>query len=229
MSTPNDTSPTKQCNKCGEWFPATPEYWHKRKPSPDGLSYTCKQCAIARTKKHYAEDLEYARQQKREYYHTHKAERRAYNQRTLERRRERRQRPDYKAKAAEYRKRKQRDLVKYNQGYRASHPDWQAGVMREWRRRNPERAKAIIHRRIAMKHLAPGQFTAEDVRRQHDEQEGRCFYCGIALFDDYHVDHKVPLSRGGSNGPENIACACEPCNLGKGAKTEAEWQTVRGW
>ena len=29
------------------------------------------------------------------------------------------------------------------------------------------------------------------------------------------VDHIVPVSRGGSNGPENIVLACWECNMAK--------------
>jgi 5-methylcytosine-specific restriction endonuclease McrA len=33
----------------------------------------------------------------------------------------------------------------------------------------------------------------------------------------------VPLSRGGSNGPENIVIACPTCNLAKKDKMPHEW------
>lgn len=56
---------------------------------------------------------------------------------------------------------------------------------------------------------------------QYEVQRGKCHWCGIALGDDYHVDHVIPLVKGGSNGPENIVCSCPPCNLRKGAKIVA--------
>ena len=36
--------PQKQCTKCKEWFPATPEYFYRHKKSRDGLYYSCKTC-----------------------------------------------------------------------------------------------------------------------------------------------------------------------------------------
>jgi 5-methylcytosine-specific restriction endonuclease McrA len=42
----------------------------------------------------------------------------------------------------------------------------------------------------------------------------------------YHVDHKQPVSRGGSNWPENLAVTCPTCNLRKSDKTEAEFRFV---
>ena len=47
----------------------------------------------------------------------------------------------------------------------------------------------------------------------------RCFYCGKKLLPDdpdATVDHKVPLSSGGSNDEANLVAACYPCNNKKG-------------
>lgn len=71
---------------------------------------------------------------------------------------------------------------------------------------------------------APGEHTQQDVRRQYARQHGLCYYCMAPLGASYHVEHKTPLCRGGSNGPENICCACPSCNLRKATKTEAEFK-----
>lgn len=39
----------------------------------------------------------------------------------------------------------------------------------------------------------------------------------------FDVDHIRPLSRGGSNWPDNLACACASCNRSKNDKTLDEW------
>lgn len=47
----------------------------------------------------------------------------------------------------------------------------------------------------------------------------RCIYCGKTAADSIlHVDHKISVANGGSDSIENLATACEECNLGKGAK-----------
>ena len=48
----------------------------------------------------------------------------------------------------------------------------------------------------------------------------RCQYCGRSVEDGVklHLDHKVPVARGGPTTIDNLITACESCNLGKGVK-----------
>lgn len=52
-----------------------------------------------------------------------------------------------------------------------------------------------------------------------------CCYCGLWAT---HLDHVVPLSRGGADTESNMVPACAACNLSKGAKTLAEWAETFG-
>ena len=109
-----------------------------------------------------------------------------------------------------------------------------------WRERHPERAKESQRRfwasaagrmlrrvhaslRRARARSSPGQYTRDDVMFCLTLQGWRCFYCLASLYDAFEVDHMTPLSRGGSNGPENIVCACPSCNVHKYTKTAAEF------
>lgn len=52
-----------------------------------------------------------------------------------------------------------------------------------------------------------------------------CHYCGKLIDGESpHLEHKTPISRGGSNHRTNLAIACASCNLKKGRKTEAEFR-----
>lgn len=55
---------------------------------------------------------------------------------------------------------------------------------------------------------------------------GRCWYCGTHAnpYDDYCVDHEIPLARGGSNEIENLVPACSYCNQSKRTKLVDEWR-----
>ncbi|MQS39595.1 HNH endonuclease [Streptomyces katsurahamanus] len=48
----------------------------------------------------------------------------------------------------------------------------------------------------------------------------KCAYCDAPA---EHLDHVVPLAKGGADREENMVPACAPCNLSKGAKTLEEW------
>ncbi len=51
----------------------------------------------------------------------------------------------------------------------------------------------------------------------------KCAYCGAAPPDVLlHVDHIVPVAKGGSNDIANLTAACVACNIGKGVAS-VEW------
>ena len=53
----------------------------------------------------------------------------------------------------------------------------------------------------------------------------KCFYCKIIVKRgiNLHLDHKIPLSRGGSHSIDNLVPSCKTCNLQKGTKTDEEF------
>ena len=52
-----------------------------------------------------------------------------------------------------------------------------------------------------------------------DRTNGYCGYCGVPLnpFENWHVDHIVPLSQNGEDTLGNKVAACAPCNRRKHA------------
>lgn len=51
-----------------------------------------------------------------------------------------------------------------------------------------------------------------------------CYYCGSDVRENYEIDHKTPISRGGDNTVNNIVICCHDCNQSKGSKTEKEYR-----
>lgn len=107
--------------------------------------------------------------------------------------------------------------------WRASHLEHRSQYIRAYRRAKPEIIKAISQRRRAREYNAPGTHTDTDLKRQYKAQKGKCYYCGEKVGKTYHVDHVIPLSRGGSDGPENLVIACVRCNQAKNNKLPHEW------
>jgi 5-methylcytosine-specific restriction endonuclease McrA len=83
-------------------------------------------------------------------------------------------------------------------------------------------------KRRARLRKSKGSYTFQDVERIYVKQEGLCFYCGVLLGNSFHRDHKVPLSRGGTNYPRNIALTCGQCNWRKQNKTASEFKKLAG-
>jgi len=55
-------------------------------------------------------------------------------------------------------------------------------------------------------------------------KRGKCHYCNKAVVGkNLHLDHVVPLSRGGAHASYNIVVACRECNSVKSAKMPDRW------
>lgn len=92
----------------------------------------------------------------------------------------------------------------------------------EWRRKNPLSIGVHNRNRKARKRRNGGTHTAADIVALKKLQKGKCAFfahCGQPLMKgrkkNYQVDHIIPLSKGGSNGRENLQLLCPSCNLSK--------------
>jgi 5-methylcytosine-specific restriction endonuclease McrA len=63
------------------------------------------------------------------------------------------------------------------------------------------------------------RITAADLRLIGERQGWRCGCgCGRVIRHEYHVDHKVALSRGGAHVRANLQLLAAICNLKKGSR-----------
>lgn len=80
------------------------------------------------------------------------------------------------------------------------------------------------------KRRALGDVKIKDIQETYEDnikQYGTltCYLCSKPItFGDDHLEHKTPVSRGGSNNKNNLAVACSRCNLRKNIKTEEEFK-----
>lgn len=133
----------------------------------------------------------------------------------------------YKVQAEEYRKNNAEKIRAWRSQYYARNRDKIREYQRSWAKNNPLAIKAKSSKRRSLIANAPGSYTAEDIQIQIKSQTNRkgqlcCWWCGNPIKGKYHVDHRIPLARGGSNSPDNIVIAHAKCNLSKGAKLPAE-------
>lgn len=160
---------------------------------------------------------------RRAYYQTHKKELTAINRR-------------WDAKHIEQKRAARRLWTQTSDKYRdymkkwlVANQDLKNASSRKSYHKNKERTRPIrlirLKNRQAKTRGGNGTFSISDVQAMHDRQLGSCAGCARSFSDVLPptIDHVMPLSRGGSNFPENLQLMCKSCNDSKGARTMDEW------
>lgn len=241
----------KTCTKCKVEKPFT-EFSNSARYK-DGVRTACKSCDAA----YRAVNREKIKAYKEEYRRANpdkcKAQNAAYH--AANRERVKAQQAAYraekseliKAKDARYRNANRERLAAYQSEYRAANLEIintrkaerrQANPekFRAWDAKyynaNPEKCAAKDRNRRARVRSAEGRHTAADVRTIFTAQRGLCANCKTQLFKSgkqvMHIDHIVPLARGGSNDKYNLQCLCPTCNMKKSAKDPITWAAEHG-
>lgn len=163
----------------------------------------------------------------REYGRTHREKRRQYNA-------ARRAKSNDHARA--YRDRHPDRASASSAAYKATHPDsrrarYAANPAKEltknraWLAAHPEKNAHYQATRRAQLVGNGGTHTLTEWREKCALFANLCAYCGEAR--RLYRDHKIPLSRGGSDDITNIVPSCGSCNSSKGARTAPEYLAAR--
>jgi 5-methylcytosine-specific restriction endonuclease McrA len=95
--------------------------------------------------------------------------------------------------------------------------------VREWRERNPERRRLRARRNQLTRRARQHDAFIEDIDGiiLYERDMGICGICKTVVnFTAFHIDHVVPLSKGGLHKYENVQIAHPLCNIKKGARIE---------
>ncbi len=224
----------KRCTRCGTI--QRREMFSRDARAGDGLHSWCKACASAYHREYrethrdalnqassdyYYQNLERLRADGRRRALEHKEEKAAYDRQYREKNKEAisaRRKRHYKANVEK--------ISEYKREYHQRNAEKLRAKTRRWHEQNPERTRANVNIRRARKAQARGNYTADESHDILERQGGNCLYCGASLDSSAHLDHFVPLSRGGRNSKENLVWACSPCNRSKGALLPWNWH---GW
>jgi 5-methylcytosine-specific restriction endonuclease McrA len=106
----------------------------------------------------------------------------------------------------------------------------ESGMRAEWTRRYrkkyPEKIREFTQRRHGRK-LA--RLPRGTVKRIGEAQRWMCPICRTSIRKEFHVDHIMPLAKGGSHEPSNLQLLCPQCNLRKNAKHPVDFMQSKGF
>ena len=125
----------------------------------------------------------------------------------------------------EYRKKNKDNIKKCRAIYIEKNRDKVVESQRNWRYRNPLSVKASYHKR----RFLTRDLTIQVIQRVYEDNIKRygtltCYLCLTPTpFGKDHLEHKIPLSRDGTNVRGNLGVACQKCNLSKNNKTVEEF------
>lgn len=223
----------RRCITCGCEKPHTAEFFHVHSKMKAGLLNRCKPChsLIGQANKVRRAEATKANERAR-YLRTREKHQAACKKRYLARREEvlmqqaqhRRQNIEkFRAKSRAYYQSHGEECRARAKQWRTSNPELAAEASRRKRQNHPDKYRAIARfhaaKRRALRLGSPGSHTRGEFLDLLAETGAACAYCGISLTEGTAtVDHVVALTRGGSDGIENIVPACMPCNNKKNAR-----------
>lgn len=209
------TTPTIKCTRCKVEYLATTDNFPRDKHKKNGLNSWCRVCYAQKARKWVEDHPEQAKETRQIYYQDHQEHLYKKTREWIVAHPE--QNREYKRK--HHRKNKHKELV-----YQAIY--YQIPENRERRKTlarqryaiDPTKDLSRIHKRRLRIIENGGSFDAEDIALIYKGQGGKCWYCSKSIAEKYHIDHFIPLAKGGSNDAGNLRLACPSCNQKKSSK-----------
>lgn len=186
----------KRCTKCARTLSVA--MFHRDRNTGDGLKPQCVECRAEHKRRYREANKEKLAKQERRY------------------------REDNKGKVADSQRRyyeaNRCKLSEWHRRYREENECKLAEWRRRYRRENPDISRAHHRNRRALKIANGGRVSASEWQSVLARFDGQCAKCGAN--EDIHMDHVVPLSKGGSHSVDNIQPLCATCNMRKHTKVE---------
>lgn len=111
--------------------------------------------------------------------------------------------------------------------WRQNNQDQYRQCQKKYRSENPDRFR--IHAQNRRNLERGGSLSQGLVDKLIGLQRGKCSCCRVDLKKTkFHMDHILPLARGGEHADDNIQLLCQSCNQAKHAKHPVEFMQSRG-
>jgi len=197
---------SKTCTKCCQILPA--ESFSKSARHKSGLQSSCKACSSVTNRAYYQANREEATAAARSHYQENKesiiAHSRAYHLQNRER---------LNANSRAYYQENKESINAYKRAYHLQNKEAENTRSRAYQKSHPEVFAKARHTRRANR-LDNGIFaiTSKELKRI---QSSPCTHCSSTT--NIHVDHVIPLSKGGRHSIGNLQALCQSCNTSKSA------------
>lgn len=94
---------------------------------------------------------------------------------------------------------------------------------------NPEKIRLIkSNYKFKRRSVEKNGDSTKELKLWLSKQHKICYWCNKKCDDDFHIDHYLPLSKGGLHKIENLVIACPTCNLTKSAKDPYKYALTVG-
>lgn len=137
-------------------------------------------------------------------------------------------RADDKKRAAEYRAAHPERRREINKAYRERNIEKARAASKAWKAANKEKVTEFAAQRRARIVGAGGRLPRGTIKRLMELQKNKCACCHKGISKDRHLDHIIPLSKGGKHEFTNVQLLCPQCNLSKSAKHPVDFMQQRG-
>lgn len=111
---------------------------------------------------------------------------------------------------------------------RENFPEKSKEANRRWYQSHKQEAAENSRNKKALKRKAEGKHFQRDIIKLLEAQKGKCINCLKSIIGKFHVDHIIPLAKGGSNWPSNLQLLCPKCNCSKKDTMPLEWAKKNG-
>jgi len=191
----------KFCSRCQQYL--SMDFFGRNQASKDGLAFYCKNCAKQYKKDYFFKNKSQINQLRRKNYSLSSSKIKEQNQKSYLQ--------HLAARKAAMKVYYQNHLLSFksrSKSYRQSHHQ-----------------EILLRNRQRQLKLAINKISQDEINHLLLTYYHRCFYChqkvirGINL----HLDHRVPLKRGGKHHISNLVPSCQTCNLQKGILTDVEF------
>lgn len=111
-------------------------------------------------------------------------------------------------------------MLEVTAAWQKANPDKVRKSHAAWKKRNPEKELAHVNlRRARVAKVTFDESAKTFYLLVKQSPQVSCEYCGCTLAGkDCHVDHIVPISKGGPHIASNLCVSCPTCNHKKGSK-----------